>query len=175
VPGLATGGAAAGLTADDVDWSAPPGTKTEGATAAGRAVLQPGRGVRPPVLLTLPRVRYSGDPHPSPPGGRSEIADRHHGAAERVQVAVLVDETGRVTTAEIRGGGGELEDGFDRAALEAARAARFRPATRFGVPGPMWVRLTFDLHPGERRRPHGHSGRHRLAAVAGWFRSLKSR
>jgi hypothetical protein len=47
-----------------------------------------------------------------------------------------------VATAAVRGGNPRRE-GFDRAALAAAMAARFHPATRNGVPVKMWTQLSF--------------------------------
>jgi len=57
-----------------------------------------------------------------------------------VVVSVLVDENGRVQEARV------LEPikkdfGLNQAALEVARGARYRPATKDGVRVKMWVRL----------------------------------
>lgn len=63
-----------------------------------------------------------------------------------IQLAVLVDELGYVVTAQVKGGD-TSQIGVDRAALSAAMAARFRPATRHGVPCEMWTTMTFDFPP----------------------------
>jgi TonB family protein len=109
------------------------------------ALLRPGPGVRPPILLSVPRIL-----HPAAvarrrrtKAGRFEL-DRRLGALPRIRVVVLVDESGYVTNAEVAGGD-TSRVGVDRAALTAAMAARYRPATRYGVPGKMWTRLTFDF------------------------------
>ncbi len=56
----------------------------------------------------------------------------------RVRVELHVDETGAVTSARVLEG---LGHGLDEAALAAARAARFEPATRCGRP----VEATFTV------------------------------
>ncbi|MBV8201641.1 MAG: energy transducer TonB [Acidobacteria bacterium] len=109
------------------------------------ALLRPGPGVHPPILLAMPRIL-----HPTlaqrrrTDGSRVAIVDRRRGIVSRIRLAVLVDESGYVTTAQVAGGD-TSQMGFDRAALNAALATRFRPATRYGVPGKMWTRLTFDF------------------------------
>ncbi len=56
-------------------------------------------------------------------------AQRESGIAGKVRVRLKLDATGRVVHAEVLEGLGEP---FDTAALEAARAATFEPATRCG-------------------------------------------
>ena len=90
-------------------------------------LVQPGAGVRPPSLVSLPKPQY-------PP------------VAKKLQVegvpvvAVLVDENGRVLEAKL-----EVpikqNVGINEAALSAARAARYNPATKDGVRVKMWTRL----------------------------------
>jgi TonB family protein len=118
-------------------------------TPSGRrgAALRLEPGVRPPVLLTVPRIRYAARAHSmSTPSstGRVHLVDRRRRAVNHVQLAVLVDASGRVATAEVRRGD-TSRVGADRAALAAAMAARFRPATRHGVPTRMWAVMTFDF------------------------------
>jgi protein TonB len=57
-----------------------------------------------------------------------------------VVVMALVNEQGRVTQARVDSGSFAF---FNDAALEAAKRATFQPATRQGVPGQSWARLTF--------------------------------
>jgi serine/threonine-protein kinase len=74
----------------------------------------------------------------------SEIAS---GTYAMVSVSVLVDEKGAVVEAKIKGayvdGGAGAE--FRKAALTAARQARFAPATRNGQPMKMWGELTYEF------------------------------
>jgi TonB family protein len=69
------------------------------------------------------------------------------GTVAVVSVAVLVDENGAVVDAKVKGayvdGSGGAE--FRKAALEAARKARFEPATRDGIPGKMWGELRYEF------------------------------
>jgi TonB family protein len=73
-----------------------------------------------------------------------QLPDQRRQAADRIQLDVLVGDTGYVSRASVHHGD-TSQIGLDRAALHAAMAARFRPATRYGVPGSMWTRLTFDF------------------------------
>ena len=59
----------------------------------------------------------------------------------QVQVKVFVDETGKVTSAEIMSGPGALQ----AAALEAAKRARFQPHLENGVAVKVFGVLTFDF------------------------------
>jgi eukaryotic-like serine/threonine-protein kinase len=61
-----------------------------------------------------------------------------------IRVAVLVDENGQVIDAQIRDGD-KSGLGFEETALEAARKARFFPATRDGIAGKMWTELLLDF------------------------------
>jgi len=87
-----------------------------------------GEGVKPPQLVEEPRASYPG------------MAKKLSKEAD-VDVRVLVDETGRVREAELlakkRAG-----FGFDDAALDAARSARYKPAEKDGVEVKMHVNLT---------------------------------
>jgi TonB family protein len=113
--------------------------------ASANAELGPGAGpVRPPVLVSMPPVHYPVVVQRHRISGLLSKFLRRPIAGHRVQVAVLVNRSGHVTTAELRGGGSS-PSGFDRAALQAAMAARFRPATSNGVPVKAWAQLTFEL------------------------------
>jgi TonB family protein len=59
----------------------------------------------------------------------------------QVQVKIFVDETGKVTSAEIMSGPGALQ----AAALEAAKRARFQPHLVNGTPVKVFGVLTFDF------------------------------
>ena len=58
-------------------------------------------------------------------------------------VRVLVDERGRVEQAQVLGK--EAGFGFDQAALQAAKGARFAAATQGGQPIKMWVELPINF------------------------------
>lgn len=108
----------------------------------GGAAVWPRSGVRPPVLLSAPRISPSLARERR--GSVVEVAGRRHRTVNHLQLAVLVNEHGHVVTARMKGGD-TSQIGADRAALSAALAARFRPATRHGVPVKMWTVMTFDL------------------------------
>jgi TonB family protein len=113
----------------------PPAVKKEPeqpAIKVGDLVAIGDAGVKPPELTRQPDSRY-------PPMARklNKQAD--------VDVRVLVDENGNVRTADLLGK--KVGFGFDEAALEAARSAKYRPATKHGVRVKMYVnlRIRFDL------------------------------
>ncbi|HEY0780964.1 MAG TPA: TonB family protein, partial [Thermoanaerobaculia bacterium] len=86
-----------------------------------------GGAVIPPKLVNYPSPEY-------PP------LARRLGVQGTVIVSVLVDESGRVAEARIVEPV-KQQVGINEAALSAARAARFRPATKGDVPTKMWTRL----------------------------------
>lgn len=63
-----------------------------------------------------------------------------------VQVRVLVGTNGKVVDAEIISSPDPLGS-LDRAALKAARAWRFQPATRNGVPVQVWYEIPMEFKP----------------------------
>jgi len=118
----ATGGRSAAATEPEPE---PPPRVRLGDLVTG------GPGVKPPELLAPPEVRY-------PPMAR------RLGKEAVVEVRLLVDETGKVARAETVGK--PFGFGFEDAALDAARKARYRPATKDGVRVKMWtsVKLRFE-------------------------------
>jgi len=84
----------------------------------------------PPKLLARPNPTYPA------------IAQRMRKEAT-VVVRVLVDERGRVEQAQVLGK--EAGFGFDQAALQAAKGARFAAATQGGQPIKMWVELPINF------------------------------
>jgi TonB family protein len=88
-------------------------------------------GVQPPEIRALPSYVYP-------------AAAKGSGRKVSIRLAVLVDENGRVIDARVREGD-KPGLGFDEAALEAARKARYFPATRGDVPGKMWTDLRIDF------------------------------
>jgi len=105
-----------------------PPTETQPESAG---LITPGPGVVEPELVDRPQPRYP------------ERAQRRKKEAQ-VVVAVLVSEQGGVVRALVKQATVQGY-GFEQAALTAARRARFRPATRDGVPGRMWTEVSFDF------------------------------
>jgi serine/threonine-protein kinase len=100
----------------------------------GDLILARQPGVEPAEIKDLPSPVYP-------------EAARGSGKKPSIRVAVLVDENGQVLDAQVRAGD-KSGLGFDEAALEAARKARFFPATRDQVPGKMWTELLFEFAEG---------------------------
>jgi TonB family protein len=96
-------------------------------------LVQPGPGVVSPKLSSKLDPRYP-------------AAAQRLNKAATVDIKVLVDENGRVVDAQR--GGAKAGFGFDEAALEAARRAQFRPATKDGVRVKMWYTLRVSFQPG---------------------------
>ena len=86
-----------------------------------------GPGVTPPSLVSYPQPGY-------PPLARKMKIEG------TVVVSVLVDENGRVQDAKLAEPL-KKDFGLNQAALDVARAARYRPAMKDGVRVKMWVRL----------------------------------
>ena len=114
----------------------------EAAPVPAATVAPAAPSVRPGDLVTAgpgtitPRLQVR--PRPNYP----VIAQRLRKEAT-VVVRVLVDETGKVSTAELKSR--EVGFGFDHEALRAARGARFTPASKEGVPVKMWVDLPIEF------------------------------
>ncbi len=111
-----------------------PAAPVEEAAPAPRAPLvkegdlvQPGAGVKPPVLVSLTKPEY-------PPMARRLKVEG------TVILSLLVDETGRVIDTRFDRTVAQ-NVGINEAALAAARSARFEPATKHGVRVKMWYQL----------------------------------
>ncbi len=109
---------------------APPPAPREPAVREGELVSD-GPGVVRPQVVTLAKPEY-------PP-----MARRLRVQGE-VVVSVLVDEAGRVVDTRVEKRVPQ-EVGLNEAALEAARNARFRPATKNGVRVKMWTTISFPF------------------------------
>ncbi len=96
----------------------------------GDLILAGQPGVQPAEIQELP-------PYPYP------AAAEGSGRKVSIHIAVLVDETGAVVESRIREGD-TSGLGFNEAALEAAKKARFFPATRDQVAGKMWTDLVLE-------------------------------
>jgi TonB family protein len=94
---------------------------------AGDLIRAGQKGVQAPEIQELPSYAYP-------------QAAKGSGRRVTIRVAVLVDESGQVIDARVREGD-RSGLGFEEAALEAARKARYFPATRDGVAGKMWTDL----------------------------------
>lgn len=97
----------------------------------GALILRGQPGVEPPEVKDLPSYAYP-------------EAAKGSGQTVSIGVEVLVDENGQVIEARVRKGDSSGL-GFNEAALEAARKARFFPATRDGIAGKMWADLYFEF------------------------------
>ncbi len=108
----------------------PPPASREPAVREGELVSD-GPGVVRPRVVSLAKPEY-------PP-----IARRLRVQGE-VVVSVLVDETGRVVDTRLEKRVSQ-HVGLNEAAVEAARNARFRPATKNGVRVKMWTTIGFPF------------------------------
>ena len=95
-------------------------------------LVQAGPGVVRPQIVRLPDPRYP-------------AAARRMNKSASVDLKVLVDEGGEVVQAERVGP--KVGFGFDEAAVDAARRASFRPATKEGVRVKMWTSLRVTFKP----------------------------
>src|SRR6202007_2174324 len=83
-------------------------------------LVGPGPGVIEAELTSPPKINYPA------------IA-RQQRVSGKVVVLVLVDETGEVTDARLQQAI-PTKSGVNEAVLDGVRRARFRPATKYGVP-----------------------------------------
>jgi TonB family protein len=96
-------------------------------------LVGPGPGVVEPSLLAPPRVAY-------PPFLRQQRVP-----GGNVVILVLVREDGTVADARLQQG--VPQKAINDAVLQGVRGARFRPATKNGVPVRMWRTLVVDARP----------------------------
>jgi len=94
-------------------------------------LVEPGPGVQPPVLVSMPPPDYP-------------VLARRMGREGRVVVRVLVDETGTVIEAAVVHSD-RSNVAFDAAALESARKGVFKAALKYGVPVRMWYEIPIDF------------------------------
>ena len=69
-----------------------------------------------------------------------EMARRFNRKEARVQIRVLIDENGNVAKAELKSK--KQGYGFDEEALNSAKKATYKPATKNGVPVKVWQNLS---------------------------------
>ena len=90
-----------------------------------------GPGVTPPKVVRRPQPRFP------------QMAKRFNRREAKVELRVLVDETGKVLKAELQGK--KQGYGFDEEALSAAKKSTYRPATKDGVPVKVWHNLSVEF------------------------------
>jgi protein TonB len=118
--------------ATDAAPTAPPAQQApRPATVQRGALVEAGPGVVPPRLLDMPTPDYP-------------LQARRAKVAGTVVLALLVDDEGRVEEVKLVRRVRE-NVGLNEAATDAAGKARFRPATKDGVPVKMWYTLTIPF------------------------------
>ena len=95
-----------------------------------------------PRTVSASQVAYLDPPNPIYP-----VRARRAGQKGTVTLRVLIDTTGRPAEVSVQGSSGHAE--LDQAALEAVRAARFRPYLEGGIPQAVWVQVPINFVSGE--------------------------
>ena len=114
----------------------PPAPAPEPSAPAGVSrgdLVGPGAGVVEPELTSQLAVNYP-------------LAARKERISGKVVILALVDENGRVQSARIQVGAAS-KTGVNEAILDAVKKARFRPATKDGVPVKMYKAIPVELNP----------------------------
>jgi TonB family protein len=96
-------------------------------------LVGPGEGVVEPALLSYPRIAYP-------------AAARQQQIAGKVVVLVLVNEEGAASDVKLQQGVA-ARFGVNEVVLEALRHAKFRPASKNGIPVKMWRTIVVDVKP----------------------------
>jgi protein TonB len=96
-------------------------------------LVGPGPGVVEPALVSQPRIVY-------PPIARQQRV------SGRVVVLVLVDEDGKVVESRLQQGMAG-QGAINEAVVVAVRNARFRAATKSGIPVRMWRPVVVEVRP----------------------------
>jgi TonB family protein len=112
---------------------APPAPEPSAAAVARGDLVGPGPGVVEPELASRLSVEYP-------------LAARQERVSGRVVVLALVDENGVVQSARVQSGVAS-RTGVNQAIVEAVKKARFRPATKDGVPVKMYKAIPVDVTP----------------------------
>ena len=110
----------------------PPPPPPKPAQVRRGDLVEPGPGVVLPTVIRL-SPRYP------------EMARRLNRRSAVVVVEVLVDENGKPIDARLVGK--KVGSGFDTEALQAAKKASFKPATKNGVPVKIWYRFQVNFQP----------------------------
>jgi TonB family protein len=112
--------------------AAPPPAPVPAVVSRGDLV-GPGPGVVEPALVSSPRIVYP-------------AAARQQRVSGKVVVLVLVDEEGAVSEVKLQQGVGSGA-GINEAVLDAMRHAKFRSASKNGIPVKMWRTIVVDVKP----------------------------
>jgi protein TonB len=109
-----------------------PATDTSAEVSRGD-LAGPGPGVVEPVFVSSPRIAYP-------------AAARQQGVTGKVVMLVLVNEEGAVLEVKLQQGLAS-RFGVNEAVLDSIRHAKFRPATKNGIPVKMWRTIVVDVKP----------------------------
>ena len=96
-------------------------------------LVGPGPGVVEPELTSRLSVNYP-------------LAARRERVSGRVVILALVDENGNVQSAKVQSGVAS-NTGVNQAIVDAVKKARFRPATKDGVPVKMYKAIPVEVSP----------------------------
>ncbi|HET9795237.1 MAG TPA: TonB family protein [Thermoanaerobaculia bacterium] len=111
----------------------PPAAVEPAATVSRGDLVGPGPGVTEPELASRLSVNYP-------------LAARQERVSGRVVILALVDENGNVQSARVQTGVAS-KTGVNQAIVDAVKKARFRPATKDGVPVKMYKAIPVDVNP----------------------------
>ena len=146
----AAGSASPSTTGDDTAEPAGPASPPEPAAAGETSSAAPTAGAPGEASPTRAALLGCGDPGvvcvkalrvPQP---EYPAVARQRRLSGNVVVNALVDETGKVIETRVESGSFRF---FDDAAVAAATRSVFQPASRSGVPGRSWARLSFQFAP----------------------------
>jgi TonB family protein len=112
---------------------APPAPEQSAAAVSRGDLVGPGPGVIEPELASRLSVNYP-------------LAARQERVSGRVVILALVDENGVVQSARVQTGVAS-RTGVNQAIVDAVKNARFRPATKDGVPVKMYKAIPVDVTP----------------------------
>ncbi len=112
----------------------PPAAAEPAAAPVSRGdLVGPGPGVAEPELASRLSVNYP-------------LAARQERVSGRVVILALIDENGNVQSARVQTGVAS-RTGVNEAIVDAVKRARFRPATKDGVPVKMYKAIPVDVNP----------------------------
>ena len=111
----------------------PPAPEPAAAVVSKGDLVGPGPGVVEPELATRLSVNYP-------------LAARQERVSGRVVILALVDENGVVQSTRVQAGVAS-RSGVNQAIADAVKKARFRPATKDGVPVKMYKAIPVDVAP----------------------------
>ena len=121
----------------------PPQPKPQQATPAAPVAPSAPPAAAPvqaaaPKTVPASQLTYINPPNPTYPA-----RSRRAGEKGSVTIRVLVDGAGQPTQASVEASSGHAA--LDEAALNAVKAARFRPYAESGIPQPVWVLVPINF------------------------------